>query len=93
MSRGSSLYLTRYDRGSGDLLAEFELATDNDDPHGIWSDGVTVWVSNHNPKRIFAYRLPAPDAGEDQDAAALDRVTDEDFTNLSYASNNSPRGI
>ena len=85
-----------YDLVSGELLGEYELDSSNDDPHGIWSDRVTVWVSNHDPKRLFAYRLPAlPDGAEavDADDRELERVRDEEFTELSRASNNSPRGI
>ena len=90
-----------YDFESGELLAEYALDSANSDPHGIWSDGVTVWVSDHGAKRLFAYRLPVlPDAetdsGEqdaDGDARELERVRDEEFGELSQASNNSPRGI
>ena len=84
-----------YDLTTGDLLAEYELASVNGDPHGIWSDGVTVWVSDHGAKRLLAYRLPAPEgpAGEDAEPQDLARVSDEDFKDLSKASNNSPRGI
>ena len=89
--------LFAYDLASGELLAEYALHDDNDDPRGLWSDGVTLWVSNHDPKRIFAYRIPVQDAetttGEDEEAAPLERVRDEEFTELSRASNNSPRGI
>ena len=87
--------LFAYDLAGGELLAEYALDGANDAPHGIWSDRVTVWVSNHDPKRLFAYRLPAPEgpAAEDADAIPLVRVRDEEFTRLSRASNNSPRGI
>ena len=92
--------LFAYDLATGDFLAEYALDSMNDDPHGIWSDGVTVWVSNHDPKHLFAYRLPVPDAGEPaegedeaDEVKALDRVRDEEFDKLSRASNNSPRGI
>ena len=92
---GNADALFGYDLASGDLLAEYALDTANDDPRGIWSDGVTVWVSDHGAKRLFAYRLPAldeADAAAEEDAA-LERVRDEEFTNLSRAGNNSPRGI
>ena len=93
--------LFAYALASGELLAEYELDSANDDPRGIWSDGVTIWVSDHGAKRLIAYRLPVlPDAetdpGEenaDDDARELERVSDEEFTELSKASNNSPRGI
>ena len=87
--------LFAYDLGSGELLAEYELASTNGDPHGIWSDGVSVWVSDHGAKRLFAYRLPAPEgpAAEDAEPQDLERVSDEEFKELSKASNNSPRGL
>ena len=93
--------LFAYDLASGELLGEYALDAANDDPRGIWSDGVTIWVSDHGAKRLFAYRLPAlPDAetdsgdeDADDDARELERVSDEEFTELSKASNNSPRGI
>ena len=89
--------LFAYDLASGELLAEYELASANDDPRGIWSDGVSVWVSDHGSKRLFAYRLPMLDAQEDAAAEGedleLERVSDEEFKELSKASNNSPRGI
>ena len=90
--------LFAYDLATGDLLAEYSLASRNGDPQGIWSDGVTVWVSDHGAKQLLAYRLPTrPDAPEDEDPVSvpvpLKRVDDEDFTELSSSSNNSPRGI
>ena len=87
--------LFAYALASGELLAEYELASANDDPHGIWSDGTSVWVSDHGAKRLFAYRLPAPEgpSAEDAEPQNLERSGDEEFTLLSRASNNSPRGI
>ena len=88
--------LFAYDLATGDLLGEYELVSANGDPHGLWSDGTTVWVSDHGAKRLFAYRLPArPEApaAADAEATPLTRVQDEEFTRLSRASNNSPRGI
>ena len=88
--------LFAYDLATGDLLAEYELASANGDPHGVWSDGVSVWVSDHGAKRLFAYRLPArPEApaAEDAEPQDLERVSDEEFKELSKASNNSPRGL
>ena len=93
---GSDDALFAYDLASGELLTEYALHDDNDDPRGIWSDEVSVWVSNHDPKRLFAYRLPVPRQGDraaDEAPPALERVRDEEFTLLSRAGNNSPRGI
>ena len=88
--------LFAYDLESGELLAEYSLDSTNGDPRGLWSDGVAIWVSDHGAKRLFAYRLPAPPAAEEdaqEEAPALERVRDEEFGELSGASNNSPRGI
>jgi len=92
--------LFAYDLASGGLLAEYALAERNHDPHGLWSDGVSFWVSDHGLKQLWAYHVPAlpepavPEGGEPPDEPpALERVGDEDFTHLSRASNNSPRGI
>ena len=62
-----------YDPASGELLAEYALDSANDDPQGLWSDGVTLWVSDHGAKHLFAYRVPAPEspAAEDEDALPL----------------------
>ena len=96
--------LFAYDLESGDLLAQYALDSANTDPRDLWSDGVTVWVSDHGAKRLFAYRLPAPEApaeagtvtaaqAGDESPQPLERVPDEEFGELSGASNNSPRGI
>ena len=98
-SRANALFAYGFE--SGELLAEYALDSANSDPRGIWSDGVTIWVSDHGAKRLIAYRLPVlpdteADSGEedaDGDARELERVSDEEFTELSKASNNSPRGI
>ena len=93
---GGKNSLFAYDLESGELLAEYALASTNGDPRGIWSDDVTVWVSDHGAKRLLAYRLPArPEApaAEDAEPQDIERVIDEEFKELSRASNNSPRGI
>ena len=93
---GGKNALFGYDLESGELIAEHALDSGNDDPWGLWSDGVTVWVSDHGAKRLFAYRLPArPEApaAEDAERQDLERVIDEEFKDLPKASNNSPRGL
>ena len=82
-----------YDLETGALLAEYALDPANRDPRGAWSDGVTLWVSDHGAKQLFAYRLPEPPATPPDEPIALERVREEEFTNLSSSSNNSPRGI
>ena len=45
-----------YDLESGELAAEYALDSLNGNARGIWSDRVTLWVSDHGAKRLFAYR-------------------------------------
>ena len=59
---GGKESLFAYDLASGELAAEYALDSANDDPRGLFFDGVTFWVSDHGEKRLFAYRL---EAGED----------------------------
>ncbi|MCY3504793.1 MAG: cadherin domain-containing protein [Chloroflexi bacterium] len=95
LNRNPSLFV--YDLASGDFLARYSLDPRNSDPRGIWSDGVSFWVSDpsSSPRRLFAYRVPVlPDGDEPpEEPPALERFPDEDFAELSDASNNSPRGI
>ena len=86
---GNGDALFAYDLATGERIAEYALDSANDDPQGLWSDGVTWWVSDHGAKRLFAYRIEAADDG----SLVLVRNRDEEFTELSKASNNSPRGI
>ena len=66
------------------------LAEGNDRPHGLWSDGTTMWVSQrHNPNfntggpsKIFAY-----------DMATKAHKPTEDFNTLVAAGNGVPVGI
>ena len=75
-----------YDFETGELIAEYPFDKLNKSPRGIWSDGVTLWVSDDGAKRLFAYRI---------DEGALVRHEDEEFTfrSLLKAGNGSPRGI
>ncbi len=42
-----SLYA--YDLETGELVAGYRLDASNRSPRGIWSDGVTIWVSSSEP--------------------------------------------
>ena len=91
--RDDALYA--YDLATGELLGGFALDARNASPRGLWSDGVSLWVSDPgaSPRRLFAYRLPVIGEGGVPADAVLERVDEEDFAELSGASNNSPRGI
>ena len=58
----------------------------NNSPRGVWSDAVTIWISDDSANRIFAYRI---------EAGALKRIEAEEFTYqpLLKAGNGEPRGI
>ena len=85
--------LFAYDLATAALIAEYALHSNNEDPRGIWSDGVTLWISDHGAKRLFAYRLPKQEPEDGNEPLELVRVSDEEFKELSKASNNSPRGV
>ena len=85
--------LLAYGLATGETLAGYELDPENDQPQDLWSDGVTLWVSNHDPKRLFAYRLPVTADDRGREDLALERAPGEDFTEPGGVGNNSPRGI
>ena len=87
--------LFAYDLARGEPLGSFALDSRNGSPRGLWSDSVSIWVSDAgtSPRRLFAYRLPTIGEEGVPEDAALRRVDEEDFAELSNASNNSPRGI
>ena len=51
-----------------------ELAASNDQVRGIWSDGSTMWASDSDDAKIYAYELPEPVLPED--TLSMERVTD-----------------
>ena len=59
------------------------IARDNDYGRGIWSDGTTIWVTDHHYDRLYAYDLAT---GTLADAS-------KDFNTLGAAGNDSPIGI
>ena len=50
------------------------LEAGNDRPRGIWSDGTTMWVSDTDDDKIYAYALP--DVGPPPDTLSVEHVTD-----------------
>ncbi|MBC6399968.1 MAG: hypothetical protein GDA37_02960 [Ekhidna sp.] len=59
----------------GDVLSKQninELASTNDDPIDIWSDGTTLWVADNEDAQLYAYTLSTMtrDAGSEFDLAA-----------------------
>ena len=68
--------LFAYNLATGELLAHYELDSANADPRDLWSDGVTVWVSDHGDKRLFAYRLPSLPQDDSEPGAVTAAQTD-----------------
>ena len=60
---------------------EFDLEGSNSQPIGIWSDGTTIWVSDNQHDKLFAY-----------DLVSKERVFNQDFNTLDI-SNDTPQGI
>ena len=54
----------------------------NREPAGIWSNGLTMWVTDSRPAKIFAY-----------DMSTKQRDPSKDFESLGRAGNLSPGGI
>ncbi len=57
-------------------------AAGNTTPGGIWSDGTTMWVSDTDNGKIYAYNMNTHE-----------RDANKDFDTLSAAGNTAPRGI
>ena len=66
----------------GNLEFTTLIAAGNTGPRGLWSDGVTLWVADHNDAKLYAYDLSTK---------AHDAL--KDFDALSAAGNNSPVGL
>lgn len=54
---GGARSVFSYDLRSGDALRSYALDPANDMPHGLWSDGYAIWVSNERSEKLFAYQL------------------------------------
>lgn len=57
-------------------------ASGNDQPRGLWSDGITMWIADASDARLYAYKM----ADKTRDPA-------KDFNTLIAAGNTSPTGI
>ena len=57
-------------------------AAGNNDPVGLWSDGITMWAADAGSDRIYAYNM-----------STKARDSAKDFNTLIAAGNNDPAGI
>lgn len=55
--------------GKGNRVSgeDITLHSDNDNPWGIWSDGVTMWVLDRSDKKLYAYNLKTKARDSDKD--------------------------
>ena len=60
-------------------------ATENHHAEGIWSDGTTMWVADHDDDRIYAYRL--------SDGAREEELGFDLYNRLLFEGNHHARGI
>ena len=74
-----------YSAGGGrDSSKDFNtlVGAGNNTPMGIWSDGTTMWVSDWDDNKLYAYTM-----------STKARDSSKDFNTLSGAGNRNPRGI
>ena len=71
---------TTWESGERNEDREFELDRRNRFSHGIWSDGVTVWVADSGQDQLFAYDLESGERDEAREFELAER-------------NRDPRGI
>ena len=73
-----------FDYGLRDSSEDFDTLTvvSNDNPYGLWSDGITIYVSDSLDGKIYAYNL-----------STKARDSSKDFDTLRAAGNNHPTGI
>ncbi len=71
--RGADDAIHAYDLASGKRIQEreFELDETNRAPRGLWSDGVTIWVSDSGQDRLFAYKLESGERLQDRELALV----------------------
>ncbi|MDE0472389.1 MAG: hypothetical protein OXH57_10650 [Ekhidna sp.] len=55
--RDVKIYAYTLAKGIRSAAKEFDLAGENENPTGIWSDGTTLWVADHIDKEVYAYQL------------------------------------
>ena len=60
-------------------------ATENHHAEGIWSDGTTMWVADHDDDRIYAYRL--------SDGARVEELEFDLYNRSLFEGNHHARGI
>ena len=65
---------------------EFDLDSDNVEPRGIWSDGITIWVADNTENAVYAYAL-ADGTRQDGTNGTMDREFDL------HSDNTAPQGI
>ena len=91
-STSDKLFAYKRSNGHRDSGKDFDglSAAGNNDPAGIWSDGVTMFVVDGGDKKVYAYKMM-----DDPDTLNVDEFGTRD-TSLEFnlhSSNNNPLGI
>ena len=70
--------------GERDAAKDFDTfaAAGNTSPRGLWSDGTTLWVTDRDDKKLYAYKR-----------SDMSRDSAKDFNTLDAAGNDNPSGI
>ena len=70
-----AVYVSAADAQQYDSTKTFNLATNNQFPTAMWSDGTTMWVGNdYNPDRAFAYHISDKTRDSTRDFSDLDSI-------------------
>ena len=66
-----------------------KIIVDNVNPTGIWSDGSTIWVADHQDDRIYAYSLSEPPLEQCEPEVIDDQVLTGNWTSECTSENQS----
>ena len=71
----ASSSFTQVTPGARDSGKDITLASGNDNPTGIWSDGTTMWVMQYQGSKVFAYNLSNSSRDSAKDITVSSNIT------------------
>ena len=54
-SHGDKLYAYPFSGEARDTSKDLDLAGENAAPRGVWSNGTTIWVTDIDDRKLYAY--------------------------------------
>ena len=69
--------------GDRDRGRDITLASANNDPTGIWSDGTTMWVSDYGDSTVYAYNLATKARDSAKDITTSSNISIENYMTAS----------